>query len=89
MQQDQKFLEYAKILSEKISEVFEEGGGINFSEFKEGDNLNQFLHALATVAPNVVYGAITTKQINHLQFNHMANYLTFRYSKVAEQPTEN
>lgn len=74
-----KDVEYAAILTAKISEVFEED--IDKKELLEGENLTHFFHALVNLMPNHIYNTLTGDDKNNLEFNHLANNLVFQYSK--------
>ena len=54
---------------------------INVSELEEGQNLTDFIHALANLVPATVYTELTNDDKNLLEFNHLANQLCFQYGK--------
>ncbi len=54
---------------------------ISVRELYEDDNLNLFFHALANIAPAMIYDRITGHETALLDFNHMANGLCFRYEQ--------
>lgn len=58
---------------------------IGGEELSEGDNATEFIHVLATAAPNYVYRAITGHDVDNLQFNHIANTLCFQYMSVTDE----
>ena len=76
----QKTLEYAGILLNKLQEAFSEGE-LDLNELDEGDNLNSLFHALATVMPCTVFNQLTGNEYDYLEFNHLANRLTFQYQR--------
>jgi hypothetical protein len=75
--------QYAIKLAEAISNVLSDEENENFidqSEFSEGENLTEFIHALANLMPNIIYSRITGENKNILEFNHLANALCFQYA---------
>lgn len=45
------------------------------------------IHALATVAPTLLYRQLTSTEIDVLEFNHVANRLCMRFANIiTEQP---
>jgi hypothetical protein len=79
---DEKYLEYASLIVNQISEMFGEDceNYIDEEELKDGKNLTDFFHALANAAPTLIYCHLTHNDINTLEFNHIANKLCFQYS---------
>lgn len=76
--------QYALQLAEAISDVLSNEENENFidqSEFgeDEGENLTEFIHALTTLMPSVIYSNITGDNKSALEFNHLANHLCFQY----------
>ena len=63
------------LLSNEDSEFY-----ISVEELEEGNNLTDFIHALANLAPATVYTKLTNDDKNLLEFNHLANQLCFQYS---------
>ena len=85
---DKKYLHYAFMLSASVADLLDPDSEseykINGEELGEGDNLTQFFHALANTMPAMLYNRITGSDVNHLEFNHIANQLVFQFSKKAE-----
>ena len=85
MEQTEKHLQYAAMLSWKIVELFDEDSESDFhidhKELQEGDNLTHFFHALANIMPTHLFNKITGDDKNNLEFNHIANQLVFQYYK--------
>ena len=85
MKQQEKYLQYAAMLSGKIAELFDEDSESDYhidqNELKEDGNLTDFFHALANVMPCHLFNKITGDDKNTLEFNHTANQLCFQYSK--------
>ncbi len=88
MNQDEKYFQYAAVITGKIAELFDEDSEssykIDINELKDSKNLTQFIHALANLAPNSFYNKMTNDTKNNLEFNHIANHLCFQYSKKEE-----
>lgn len=72
---------YAARIAEKIVALIDEE--ITEEELLEGDNLTQFIHALSTMAPNIIFKNITNKKTDDLEFNHIANRLVFQFSNMS------
>lgn len=79
MEKNEKWIQYAVIISAQIQEMFEEDATnkIDLEELAEGDNAKHFLHALANVVPCKVYNKLTRNEKTYLEFNHLANVLCF------------
>lgn len=84
--EEEKYLQYAAILSAKISEVFDENSEnyISESELEDSDNATMFIHALANVMPCYIFNTMMDENKNWIDFNHVANKLIFQYSKKEE-----
>lgn len=82
----EKWMEYAVHISAVLQELFEEGSEheIDEKELFEGDNLTEFMHALANVVPAQVFNKIAEMEYDYLEFNHLANRLCFQFMKMAE-----
>ena len=76
--------EFAIKILAGINSVFEKGSEnlITKEDLLYGDNLTHFFHALAKIAPAMVYGKLTGEEVNSLDFNHIANKLCFQYSTL-------
>jgi len=75
--------EYATKILGAIQEAFHDEDSeyhIDIDDFQDSDKLTMFIHALATIAPNSFYNQITNKDLNNLEFNHIANRLCFQFS---------
>ncbi len=70
---------YTVMILEAIQEMIEENGLIE--EFKEGNNLTDFVHSFANLAPSVFYTRATGCEVDSLEFNHIANKLVFQSLK--------
>lgn len=81
--------EYAAKLVQVIWDMFDEDSEseykIDLEEFEDGENATHFIHALANIAPNIIYGRLTNDHKNSLEFSHLANHLVFQYSKKDKQ----
>ena len=79
---NEKYLQYAALISGAIGSMFEEDSeyAIDQEELMKDDNLTDFMHALANVAPTHLFNGLTGDNKNQLEFNHLANQLCFQYS---------
>lgn len=79
----QKEFEYAQLIIIKIYELLESDTDsdikIENEELKDEKNLTHFFQALSNIAPNFIFNKITGKNLNNLEFNHLANQLVFQY----------
>jgi len=84
-----KTIEYTIKIQAKIAELFDEDNESDYhidqQELMKGDNLTDFMHALANMAPCNLYNKITGSNENQLTFNHIANQLCFQYSKKSDK----
>lgn len=83
--QEKRYI-YAAQIVEKVAELIEEE--ITEEELLRGDNLTQFIHALSTIAPNLIYEGMTNNKVDNLAFNHIANRLVLQYSNITEKAKE-
>ena len=90
MSKNEKYLQYAAIITGAIGSMFEEDSewAVDQEELMEGDNLTHFIHALANVVPAHVFNNLTGDRKNHLEFNHVANQLCFQYMNKAMEEKE-
>jgi len=84
---NEKSDEYAVKLMAHIQEIFTEDceNSIDVDELSEGDNLTQFVHALANTAPAMIVNRITGEKYDALGFNHMANRLAAQFSNFVDE----
>jgi hypothetical protein len=71
---------------EQVHCLFDEENekGIKEEDFMDKENLTIFFHALANVAPTMLYNRIVQDDKNYLEFNHLANDLCFQYMESEE-----
>lgn len=81
MANNNKVNEYSLKILGALNEIFDENSEHYIDDKFDGNNLTHLIHALANVAPNVVYRQLTGEEINNLDFNHIANKLCFQYSE--------
>ena len=77
-QKHDKATEYARRISMKICEVFEDPESeyyISKDEILEGDNITDFFHALGNIAPYSIYLTLTGNEHDQISFNHLCNRL--------------
>ena len=81
MNQNKKIHEYSTKILHVIGELFNEENEnyIGLDELRKEDNLSEFFHALATIAPNYLLNKITEDPKDSLEFNHLAKQLCFKY----------
>ncbi len=72
--------EYTLKILEQLQNLFEDENEnrIQMDELKENNNASDFFHALANLAPAVVYSKLTQREIGSLDFNQLANKLCFQ-----------
>jgi len=87
MAKNAKHIEYAALIVSCIDQMFEEDNDFSLDkdEMAEGENLTEFIHALANIVPNHYYNKVTGDNKAQLQFNHLANHLCFQYGTVKEE----
>jgi len=82
MEKDKKYIQYAAMINDALAEtLFNEDSDMVIDQevLMDNENLTQFIHALANVAPNSLFNRLTGDNKNHLQFNQLANSLCFQY----------
>ena len=88
-EQEERCNRYAMLIAGKIRELFknEETGEESelFNEICEGSNATEFIHAMANIAPAVLYRVLTNDSVSMLEFNHIANNLCFKYGKIDKE----
>lgn len=86
MEKDEKWIQYSAKILGAITDMFDEENEyqIDKEELLQGDNLTEFFHALANVAPAHIFNKFTGSDKNYLEFNHIANQLCFQYSNKSE-----
>lgn len=77
---ESKQQEYTLKILEKLQLLFERdvNNGIDLHELEDNENAIDFFHALANLAPAVVYNKLTNREVGTLDFNHIANRLCFQ-----------
>lgn len=77
---ESKQQEYTEKILEKLQLLFDADAdnGIDINELEDNGNASDFFHALANLAPAVVYNKLTQREIGTLDFNHIANRLCFQ-----------
>jgi hypothetical protein len=83
---ESKQQEYTEKILDQLQQLFSEENEnrINITELENNDNASDFFHALANLAPTVVYTKLTQKEIGTLDFNHIANRLCFQNCHVKQ-----
>ena len=72
--------EYTEKILDQLQQLFNDDNEnrIDITELEDNANASDFFHALANLAPTVVYTKLTQKEIGTLDFNHIANRLCFQ-----------
>ena len=78
-----KHLQYGIAIVHQIHSMFQEDSEnfIDLEEFKDSDNLTEFIHAIATVAPAFLYNELSGDNKTHIEFNHLADSLCFDFTE--------
>lgn len=77
---ESKQQEYTLKILVQLQQLFEEDSDnrINLKELEDNSNAADFFHALANLAPVVVYNKLTKSNAGSLDFNYIANRLCFQ-----------
>lgn len=83
---ESKQQEYTVKILEQLQHLFDEESEnhINIKELEDNKNASDFFHALANLAPAVVYNKLTQKNAGSLDFNQIANRLCFQNVTIKE-----
>jgi hypothetical protein len=78
--------EYTEKILDQLQQLFAEDNDnrIDITELEDNTNASDFFHALANLAPTVVYTKLTQKEAGTLDFNHIANRLCFQNAYVKQ-----
>jgi hypothetical protein len=78
--------EYTEKILDQLQQLFAEDNDnrIDITELEDNTNASDFFHALANLAPTVVYTKLTQKEAGTLDFNHIANKLCFQNAHVKQ-----
>jgi len=79
--------EYANKIYSHITELFNDDceNKIDKDDFDSNENSSMFFHCLSTLAPAMLYNHLTGNDVDALEFNHIANRLTFQFSKIESE----
>jgi len=82
-QKQELYAEYAYKIVGQLTNLFDEDSEyyIDPEKLKDDDHAKAFTHALANVAPCMIYNHIGGVPKNNLEFNHLANHLCFEFCK--------
>lgn len=91
MQDQPKWVKYAAILAPHLTKVFDEDADvrIDIEDLEDEENLQAFFHALSTVVPCNIFNRIIGDNKNHLEYNHTANILCFKFVNMKKQDNGN
>ena len=73
-----KHVQFAVQITAMIADAMLNEDSEHYIGLKEED-ITEFIHALATVAPTMIFNNITGSDKNNLEFNHVANQLCFQF----------
>jgi len=81
MENQEKYNEYTKILYNHLVELLNPENDIHITaeELNKDDNMNHFIHAMASLAPALIFNQMTNNKESVLDFNHVANKLCFQF----------
>lgn len=83
---ESKQQEYTLKILSRLQMLFDGSeDGIAITELEDNGNAADFFHALANLAPAVVFNKLTQREIGTLDFNHIANRLCFQNVRVLEK----
>ena len=83
---ESKQQEYTVKILEQLQPLFEEDckNRIDIKELEDNGNAADFFHALANLAPAVIYNKLTKRNAGTLDFNQIANRLCFQNVRIKE-----
>lgn len=83
---ESKQKEYTLKILEQLQQLFEKecSNYIEISELEDNNNASDFFHALANLAPAVVYNKLTKSNAGSLDFNYIANRLCFQNVRISQ-----
>ncbi len=83
---ESKQQEYTVKILEQLQQLFETEceNNIDIKELEDNSNASDFFHALANLAPAVVYNKLTKSNAGTLDFNQIANRLCFQNVRIKE-----
>lgn len=83
---ESKQQEYTVKILEQLQQLFDEKceNNIDIKELENNSNASDFFHALANLAPAVVYNKLTKSNAGTLDFNQIANRLCFQNVRIKE-----
>lgn len=78
--------DYAVKIMDHLQEMFDENSEsthkIDLAELADDPKkATAFIHALANIAPTVIYQKLTGEETDMIGFNHTANRLVFQFTK--------
>ena len=87
---ESKQQEYTEKILDQLQQLFSEENEnkINISELEDNTNASDFFHALANLAPTVMYTKLTQKEKETLDFNHNSNRLCFQNCFVKQDSAQ-
>lgn len=85
--EQEKWMTYAALIQSQLVAMFKDDceNHISLDELSEEENAKHFIHAMATVAPALIFNKLTDDDKDLLQFNHAANTLCFEFLTSEKQ----
>lgn len=82
MGKTKKHDEYAVIILAHLQEMLsgESENKIDIEELADDKNATAFFHALANLAPTIIYQKLTGQEVDIVEFNHIANRMCFQFA---------
>jgi hypothetical protein len=72
---DKTQMQYHLKITNALSSIFEEESENYINVFDENFSMNDFIHVLATRAPQMIVIKLTGEEFDPLEFNHLCNKL--------------
>jgi hypothetical protein len=72
---DKTQMQYHLKITNALSSIFEEESENYINVFDENFSMNDFIHVLATRAPQMIVIKLTSEEFDPLEFNHLCNKL--------------
>lgn len=71
---EKKQEQYTMMITDVLGEMIRENDYV-----LDEENVTEFFHAMANLAPTFIYNKLTDENANILDFNHIANKLCFQF----------
>lgn len=81
MKKVEKYDEYAVKVMGCLSQLFDEESDYSIDLGELEENMTEVFHAIANIAPTLLYNKISGEKQDQLGFNHIANRLVYQFTK--------